>query len=283
MLIHILRSIAVAAALVAATFYPFLPGPYDRAAHTISITAQVLTIGSLLLMPVGLLWLVFGWRARSTPTGDRSPRAGRRRLEVITAIMTMVVVGLAGVGALASGTAALGAAVIVLAGIIGWRIRRTLERASPAVVAMHLIVVPLAALGVTLAMSGWAMTSSRLRAMAHAAEVLADIEQHHAREGSHPLSLVALNPDYQTGVVGIERYSYVRHGRAFSLSFQQPELLFRNIGTREVVVYNPVGEHLHASHAAWFAVRPYESVIAQQGWYAGFDAELPHWRYLWFD
>ncbi|HEX7084914.1 MAG TPA: hypothetical protein VF198_01015 [Vicinamibacterales bacterium] len=283
MLIHIVRSIAVAAALVAATFYPFLPGPYDRAAHTISITAQVLTIGSLLLVPVGLLWLVRAWRSRTTSASDGQARAGRRRLETLTAIVTMLVAGLAGVGAVSSGTAALGAAIIVLGGVTGWRMRRRLERSSPAAVATHLIVVPLAALGLTAVMSGWAMTSSRLRAMAHAAQVLADIEQHHAREGSHPVSLVALNHDYETGVVGIERYAYVRHGRAFSLSFQQPELLFPNVGTREVVVYNPAGEHLHASHAAWFAVRPYESLIAQQGWYAGFDAELPNWRYLWFD
>jgi len=32
---------------------------------------------------------------------------------------------------------------------------------------------------------------------------------------------------------------------------EQPELLLRNIGTREIVVCNPLGEHLHASHAAW--------------------------------
>ncbi len=44
MLVHIVRIVGLVAALVTATFYPFLPGPFDRAAHTISIGAQVLTL-----------------------------------------------------------------------------------------------------------------------------------------------------------------------------------------------------------------------------------------------
>ena len=76
---------------------------------------------------------------------------------------------------------------------------------------------------------------------------------------------------------------YAPAGSAYSLYFEQPVFLLRNPGTREIVMYNKLDEHVILSHAAWNLTGSPESLAGAQGWFTVHDAPRPHWRYFWFD
>lgn len=40
-------------------FYPFMPGPHDRMAATLSMMAQVLGLTGLVMVPIGIIWLTY--------------------------------------------------------------------------------------------------------------------------------------------------------------------------------------------------------------------------------
>jgi hypothetical protein len=58
---HLALMAAVVAVALAATALPFLPGRYDGLAVPLSGIARGLGIASLLLMPIGAMWLLYEW------------------------------------------------------------------------------------------------------------------------------------------------------------------------------------------------------------------------------
>lgn len=119
--------------------------------------------------------------------------------------------------------------------------------------------------------------------MARSAELLEQIERHRAAYGRYPPSLVAVWKDFSPGVVGIDRYRYAPQEPGYDLVFEQPRLLFDNVGTREFVVYNRWDRHRIPSHAAWILEWSEDVLATRQGWYAAHSAPRPHWKYSWFD
>jgi hypothetical protein len=124
---------------------------------------------------------------------------------------------------------------------------------------------------------------SRNCAIAQSAELIREIEAHRASQGRYPSSLLAINQDFHTSVVGIEQYHYAANGDAYNLVFEQPRFLFHDIGAREFVVYNPLDEHVLASHVYWILIWSPEELAENQGWFAVHDAGSPHWKYFLFD
>lgn len=55
----LLQTTAFSALALGCMFYPFMPGTYDRMAVTISGMVQMLGVGGLLLVPIGVLWLIY--------------------------------------------------------------------------------------------------------------------------------------------------------------------------------------------------------------------------------
>jgi hypothetical protein len=90
--------------------------------------------------------------------------------------------------------------------------------------------------------AGW----SRDRAIQHSAALIAEIESFRQRRGQYPVSLQSLNPDFPTGVVGIERFHYEPNGETFNLFFVRPNV---ELDAEEAVVFNPRDEHHFTSHA----------------------------------
>ena len=75
--------------LACSVFYPFLPGSHDPLAVPVSQVVQVAAATSLLLVPIGLLWLAIQSRG-----GERSSFAAQRRCGVAAAglaVLTSVV------------------------------------------------------------------------------------------------------------------------------------------------------------------------------------------------
>src|SRR5262245_19918603 len=59
MLLHLVRIGAIIALIVVCTFLPFLPGGYDGMAVTLSAMAQGVGFLGLLLVPIGIVWLIY--------------------------------------------------------------------------------------------------------------------------------------------------------------------------------------------------------------------------------
>jgi len=169
--------------------------------------------------------------------------------------------------------------VLVPIGIV-WLVvdRRKHKGESPRTLPLYLIFVPGALLAVQLLFATPLTDASRNRAIANSAEIIRDIEAYKTEHGQYPLSLLALWPDYSPGVTGIKQYYYEPHGESFNLVFEQPRFLLDNLGARELVVYNPRGEHQAVSHAAWRLTSP-----DAQGWYTTRETSIPNWQSFLFD
>ena len=289
MSLHLVRMVGITAVTVLCIFAPFLPGEYDAVAVALSNTAQLLGAAGLLLIPLGILWLLSELVRRSQR--DRTPQNSRRGYYFASASLI-----------LASGLVIL-VSLIVLFGISmslgiltftlwfytvsGWipKLRRlkTAEDAPIHPAPFYLIILPLAVLLFQIGLAAPLTEFSRKRAIANSRQFVSQIERYHAHYGRYPVSLAAVWKDYYPDVVGIEKFHYAPSGTSYNLFFEQPRLLFDNMGTREWVVYNPSDEHRMFSHTAWFLLLTPEELERSQGWYAVHTAGVPHWKYFWFD
>jgi hypothetical protein len=271
---HLIFIVGIAVILAFSMVYPFLAGRYDRLAVPLSTMVQVFGVVGLTLVPVGLLWLII-------------PRYGFAFAVLATIAGTCVSLVLALFATLSVGNAfgviTLGAWAFILWSLIP-RMKhmkgvphREIHPAS-----LYLVLLPLFALASQLALAEPVAKWSRDRAIANAAEFIADIEQYYTRHGRYPLALQAQNRDYNPDVVGVDQYRYMPHGESYNLSFEQPRFLLDRFGTREWVVYNPHDEHRVYSHTAWLLPPP-DVAEPSQGWYDSGHTGHLHWMYFWFD
>src|SRR5262245_4658884 len=108
--------VTVVVLTLVATALPFLPGRYDVLAVPLSGIARVCGIASLLLVPIGLVWLLFELRFT---------RDGKRRSRVSVVVVAQVVgliatLGAAGMAFMLSG-APLTVGVLAAYGLVLWR------------------------------------------------------------------------------------------------------------------------------------------------------------------
>lgn len=218
------------AALLAASFLPFLPGGYDPLSRPLASMAWVFGRAGLLLVPVGGLWLLVPGRAGASlkPHGWL---VWLTRGTCTFIALLLVLIAFAFGPLLATLTA-------VIAGLgilrLGGKLRAAaLERSkAPALLG----VLPLAVLAAQLACLEPISLHARNRVLANSAPLIAEIEQYRDRHGAYPVSIFALYGDVKPGVVGVQRYYYERSGDAYNLIFEQPEPAF---GLRRFVVFNP--------------------------------------------
>ncbi|MBL8166036.1 MAG: hypothetical protein JNJ61_28890 [Anaerolineae bacterium] len=286
---HVVVLSSITALIALCMVYPFLPGAYDGLSVGISLMAQVFGIVGLPLVPLGGLWFAYEFWRRARRRNNRPARGGGFVFAVITAIVaTLAVAAVAVIGAATSGLA-LGLLAFVLWLYAVFRFRLTVkrlkdpERQVMSLMPLYLMVIPVAALLLQLALAAPVTQMSRDRAIATSAEIIEDIEAYHARHGSYPGSLFATWPDYAPGVVGIAQYHYVAQGDAYNLVFQQPRFLLDDIGVREFVVYNPLDQQRIISHTSWILLLSPAEARRSPGWFASRNAPHPHWKYFWFD
>ncbi|MEW6405893.1 MAG: hypothetical protein AB1649_29225 [Chloroflexota bacterium] len=289
MVLHFARIGIITTLLLLCMFYPFLPGEYDAMAMSLSIIAQLLGTVGLLLVPIGILWLVYEWRQR----GQRQknlPKAHQGYYFAITALIAASLVAMVvSLLLFLSVGPSLGVLTFalwiytVLKAIPGLKRLRAAEAESIRPIPFYLIIIPIALLLFQVTLAGRATEFSRNHAIANSNDYIRDIEAYHDEYGHYPVSLAAMWKDYYPDVVGVEKFHYAPFGESYNLFFEQPRFLFDNIGTREWVVYNPNDEHRMFSHTAWFLLLTPEELERAQGWYAVHDATTPHWKYFWFD
>jgi hypothetical protein len=280
MLTNFLGIAAATAVIVLCTVLPFLPGPYDSLAVSLSGISQLFGMVGLLLVPVGAVWIASGYWSRL---------AGKQYVFAIAALITSSVVWIIlSLGAFLSSGLSLGVAFLALGvyvvSIVLPRLR-LLKRGPPrptSAVPLYLLILPVAVLLLQVAVAGPATEFSRSRAIRNSARLIADIEQYRAVHGRYPPSLLSVWKDYSPSVIGINEYHYEPSGDAYNLFFEQVTFRF---GTREFVVYNPRDQHVMTSHKMdLLQMTPEELALDQsRGHYAVHDAQHPHWKYFWFD
>lgn len=286
---HFLRIAGIIILIVLCIVYPFLPGGYDGLAMPLSTMAQAFGALGLLLVPIGVLWLVYELCSQ-VRRKENPPTKVRRYYFALVSVIIASVVAVA-IAMIALATIGLSFGLLTLAlwlAIVSRLIPRlgllkNAESQHLNAAPLYLTVIPLAILVFQVVFAASLTEFSRNHAITNSNDFIRDIEAYHDEYGHYPVSLAAMWKDYYPDVVGIEKFHYSPFGESYNLFFEQPRFLFHNIGTREWVVYNPNDEHRMFSHTAWFLLLTPEELERSQGWYAVHDASTPHWKYFWFD
>jgi hypothetical protein len=286
---HSIRILVIAALLVLGMVYPYLPGDYDRLSVPLSWMVQAFGAVGLLLVPIGLLWLLHETRRRRRASRNL-PHANRgyhfATASLITGSLVTLVVALVG---LKSAGLSVGLLVIVAWILLAsrWKsgLRELKMRASgdfnsaPA----YLVIIPATVFVSQLLLAVPATEFSRRRAIAASEQMIREIESYRGREGRYPASLLAVNQDYHTSIVGIEKFHYAPNGNGYDLFFEQPRFVLDKVGTREFVAFNKLQEHLVPSHAGWVLDWSAEQLRESPGWYTVHDTKSANWKSFLFD
>lgn len=267
-----ITALLLAAVSCLAMALPYLPGRFDASAATLSLVVQVASHASLLLVPVGLAWMI---------SPQRSGLWYRLAVVLAVAIALVSAIAAAAVNQLSMGVL-LGVGAIILLRMQYSRWRAFLDHSGhkrhPA--AFYLVCIPLALVAFRAAVLPAAASWSRDRAIRHSAALIAEIESFRQRRGHYPLSLHSLNPDFPTGVVGIERFHYEPNGEAYNLFFVRPHI---ELDAREVVLFNPRDEHRFASHELDLLQYEGERLDLRRGDRRRTRLPHPHWISILFD
>jgi hypothetical protein len=289
MILHIVRMVAITILITLCVVYPFIPGQYDSLAIPLSTMTQAGVAIGLLLVPIGILWLAY--EIRKQAQGKQSREIDPRRYHFVLASMIALSIVAIAVSLVAFATVGFSLAFImltfwfyVLARLLT-RLKslKNVESSNFSPAPLYLVLIPVATTLLQFTLAAPIMNFSRDYAIANSRAFISDIEEYYAQYGRYPISLLAMWKDYYPNVVGIEKFHYAPSDNAYNLFFEQPRLLFDNIGTREWVLYNPRDEHHMFSHTSWFLLLTPEELERSQGWYAAHNTSHPHWRYFWFD
>jgi len=249
-------------------------------AVTLSAMAQMSGVMSLLLVPIGALWLIYEFRQRM------SKSAGAYYFALAALVAAGLAVVAAVLGAFSHIGLSLGLLTLALWGYIAARLLPGLKRLKTAAresfhpAPLYLVCIPVVVALVQWTLIPRAVAFSRNYAIRQSATLINDIEQYRQANGRYPTSLAALWPDYKPGVIGIEQYHYEPYGEAYNLYFEQSAVPF---GTREIVMYNKLDEHHFPSHANDILRWTPEQLRSRKAYYALHDTAAPHWKYFWFD
>jgi hypothetical protein len=271
----------VVAGLLALTAFPFLPGRYDGLSAPLSSLALVVGVGSLLLVPVGFLWL--GYELILKPSGPRRARArfAGVALGMLTFVMLIAFVAASGLFAMSLGVAVLGGWAFAL-----WRgSGRALAGAregdgSYARPALAMIVVPIVVGGAQLGMAGPLQEWSRDRVMDEMQHLIDDIEAYGVAHGEYPRALFSEWMDYRPEIVGVRGYQYEPVGDSYSIAVEIPTF---SPSSRDYLMYNPHDAFKMASHDMWPLTWPADRLALHRGYALAREVGRPHWRLLIFD
>lgn len=270
-----------------AVICPFLPGRHDPVSVPLSLLIQVYsTVGLLTCIPAALWLMQTMNRKKSMMSADPGVKYSGRIVKVYAwthFFLLLLMITLAWLS-----MSKLLAIVLFIALIIVTRL--ILKNASDPIGIFSTIYLPLAltlfpifllSLQFTIAIP--LTTWSRNRAINNSSEIIGELERYKLQYDSYPVTLNANWKDYETGIVGIEKYHYSHDDSTYNLYFEQPRFLWDQFGTIECVVYNPKDNHVILSHASWHMLLGPDRSRHNQGWYMSSETGVPHWNSFLFD
>src|SRR5687768_17970602 len=121
MIRHIVQIAAITILAIACMFYAFLPGTHDRLAVTLSFMARSLGWAGLLLVPIGVMWLIYELVRRAATSRSES-RAQKGHYFAIAALAaSFVVAAVIALGALIQTGPSLAIFVLIVWAYVVWR------------------------------------------------------------------------------------------------------------------------------------------------------------------
>jgi len=280
MALHLVFIPTVILLILACSFLPFLPGGYDGLAVTLSAMAQMFGVVSLLLVPIGALWLIYEFRRRMPKP------VGAYYFALAALVAASLVATVVALGAFIHLGFSLGILILALWGYVVTRLVPGLKRLKTAArdrfhpAPLYLVCIPVVVALVQWTLIPHAVAFSRNYAIRQSETLINDIERYRQANGRYPASLAALWPDYKPGVIGIEQYHYEPYGGAYNVYFEQ---FTYQIGAREIVMYNKLDEHHFPSHANDILRWTPEQLRGRRAYLSLHDAGSQHWKYFWFD
>ena len=263
MTLHFTRMLLIILAILVCMFLPFIPGRYDGLAVTLSFIAQVLAVAGLVLVPIGILWLIFK----------------RHKFALAALLAGCVMVFGVVAAALETRHLSFGIIFLLLYGYFFFRVMRGIKNVH-ASAAWYLILIPIITALVRFIFIGPATEYSRNYAIGQSRPLIQGIETYYQRNGVFPVSLLALHQDIEPFVTGIEKYHYEPNGNAYNLFFEQ---FSHVLGVREIVLYNKLDEHVMTSHDADLIELSPQQLSLQRGYFTVLDLPQPHWKRFLFD
>lgn len=267
--------------------FPFFPGEFDAFAMQLSLAIQIFSIIGLITCFPAIVWL-YAVIPKSKKEINKEGLIKSKKLAKIyvwtflivflpIALMTAITVSLS-----------FGIGLFIAIVISAWFILQKITQCHSGTLAslplpLFLILLPILLLlfqkVVDKPLTDW----SRNKTIQKSKQLIDEIENYQAKYGKYPLTLNAVNRDYNTGIRGIEKYHYTYDEVTYNLYFEQPKFLWDKFGTREFLVYNPKDNHLLISHASWNARWEPQQIRTTQGWYTSGNTIHPHWKYFLFD
>lgn len=258
-------------------FLPYMPGEYDSFSVPLSTITQLASITSLLFVPLGIMWLIVGWKSKKCA----------HRLVRISIGICIVIILVAALGAFMSYSIALAVIILVTGGYMMVRLiayDRQLKK-NPVtkelmLIPVYLVIVPLSVMCFRWFLLEAAVDFSRNRVIQNSEILIDDIETYHARNGRYPASLLSIWEDYKPGIKGVRRYQYETNGKAYNLFFEQ---FSNHLSVREIVMYNKLDEQQITSHNQDLLLLDAPALNAQRGYFTSRQLQQTHWKYFWFD
>lgn len=249
-------------------FLPFLPGPYDKMAQGLSMTAQAIGLFGLLLIPIGVLWVIQEIKKVIGQNSRLNHWSSGYYYAISAAIASGVIYPLLTLCLLISVGASAAIASLAFGAIAAFKIVPAIRQLKDAstqtfnAAPLYLISVPMIAFTVRLLLILPASEYSRNYAIEKGQMVIDAIEDYYTKQSRYPESIDQIYDLSKPSIMGISNFEYEKNGDGYNLFFVQ----WQHIGaTREVVMYNKRDEHNVKGH------------------FASYELKQPHWRYYWLD
>lgn len=289
MKLHFIRITLICLLIIFLIFIPFLPGAYDNLAVMISSELQYVSFVCLLLVPIGIMWLIYELFRRKINRKGASKNVYFAKAALLVLSISAIVAAIVAFGGIGSfrGSAIFGISLLIgyiyiVFSIIIPRLRKMKYaddlKVNPII--FYLIIIPLVVVIFRTAFIIPATEYSRTHAIEQSEEIIQDLEAYYAKNNQYPVSLQGLWKDYDTDVIGIEKYYYEPNGNAYNLFFEQ---FTYDLFAREIVMYNKLDEHIIRSHPSFIFSLNQEDFARYRGYFSEKSLPQQHWKYFWFD
>ena len=148
------------------------------------------------------------------------------------------------------------------------------------VVPLYLISLPLVLFTCRFLLLDTAIAYSRNVAIKNSEQLVTDIEIFYKTNGYYPKSMLSVNKDYKTGIIGIQQYHYEPYGNAYNVFFEH---FAKELGAQQIVMYNKLDEHEMTSYDQDLLLLSPADLQLQRGYIVKRDLAVPHWKYFLFD
>lgn len=272
---HILILVLISCIVLIGIFLPYTRGDYDHFAVGLSYLLQFSAFTSLLLVPVGLIWIIMDFVNRRNNEAMKYPSYLRK----IALVMTVIIIVAAALGAFASQSRFL-AITILGTGFFMLISRKKINVLSVPnnVLPYYFIIIPLTVVFTRLTFLEKVKDKSTDFVIKQSELLIQDIEAYKQINGHYPVSLQSTIEDYHTSISGIPRFHYELKGAAYNIYFEQVSNM---LGTEEIVMYNKLGEQEMTVHNQDLLRIPYDSIL--HGHHKVMALPDHNWKVFYFD